>query len=237
LDHAVRTLQEADATLAAAAPYRPPQAGSLRVGVMSNGAGDLMSAILRTFMRANPCVDVNIQALTFTDHLSAVHEGRVDVAFLRPAPADLRLAVTELVADARVAALPECHRLANASALRAEQLRDDAFVGLAEGVPASFRDYLYLAPAGLGAATRHGHDLARDVCDVLAAVAAGRGVAGTVVSFARSRAWAGVRHVPVTDAPPTMNTLVHLAEREEPVLTAFVRTTAEMAAQWRDRAL
>lgn len=233
LEHARRTIREADATLAAASSYRPgSQAGSLRVGILSNGAGELTPAILQSFMVSHPGVQVSLHGLTFTDHLPALLERRVDVAFLRPAPDDPDLEVTPLTTDPRVAVLPARHRLADAPELPAEAVLDEAFVRVAEEAPRSFHDYLYLAGLRNGEPTRHAPDVVHDVGDVLAAVAAGRGVASAVSSFARSHPWPGVRQVPLMDTPPALNTLVHLRTRSDPVVEDFRQVATRIAGSW-----
>jgi DNA-binding transcriptional LysR family regulator len=234
LERARRTLAEADAAAAAMAAHREQPRGCLRVGILSNGAGELGPAVLREFMVANPRVDVSVWHLSFTDHLQALLQMRIDVAFVRPAPMDDRLDVTGLAPDPRVAVLAAGHPLAEADRLRTNLLLDQPFVRVADETPQSFREYFYLSVLRNGEAVRHSPAVARDVLDVLVAVAAGRGVASAADSFARSHRWPGVEYVPIDDAPHSMNTLVRLRDCENAWVDSFVQTATTLAVEWRE---
>jgi LysR family transcriptional regulator, benzoate and cis,cis-muconate-responsive activator of ben and cat genes len=81
--HAREILARADAATAALAEFSGGLAGALRIGILSNGAGPLTPRIIRSYMTAYPRVRVNVRRLNFHDHLRALVEHQVDVAFVR----------------------------------------------------------------------------------------------------------------------------------------------------------
>ncbi len=228
--HARQTLAHADAAVAALGAYGSGQAGQLRVGILSNGAGALTPLIIRCYMTAHPRVRVSIQRLNFHDHLSALIEHRVDVAFVRPEPCDERVMAVRLFAEPRVAVLPAGHRLAGAGEIPAEQVLGEAFVSVADGVPATFVDYLHLRSLRGGLAPRTADTGCRDVTDVLAAVAAGRGVASAVESFRGYENWPGVSYVTLAGIEPTFNVLISRRNDPSPLVRSFVSAAAGAAA-------
>jgi LysR family transcriptional regulator, benzoate and cis,cis-muconate-responsive activator of ben and cat genes len=203
----------------------------LRVGVASNGAGRMMRWIIREFMTSRPGAELTITRLDFTDHLAAVLEHRVDVAFVRPAPADDRIRVCGLYPEPRVIMVPVRHRLAGASeGVSVEEVLDEKFIGLSEATVGSFEEYAYLRSARNGMAPRRGAGACRDVSDVLAAVAVGRGVAAAVESFRGYGSWPGVAYVPLLGVPPAVNTIISLRRDRSPLVADFLGTARAVMA-------
>lgn len=220
--YARETLAHADAAVAALREYSGGHAGQLRVGILSNGAGALTPRIIRRYMRAHPRVGVSVHRLNFRDHLSALIEHRVDVAFVRPAPDDDRVEAVRLSEEHRVAVLPDWHPMAEAPELPAAEVLDEPFVSLAEDVPATFLDYLHLRSLRGGLPTRTVDLGCSDVTDVLAAVSAGRGVASAVESFRGYENWPGVSYVSLIGAEPSFNVLLRRRSDPSPLVSAFV---------------
>lgn len=203
--HARAALAAANAAVAAVAEPgadRPGAAGPvLRVGIMGHGSAELTPAIVRAFRRARPGVRLAIEPLDFTEHVTALVENRVDVAFVRPAPDDERVDVDVLTTESRIVCVPVDGPFGDAAALRLADVLDLPIVEVPEVTPAVFADYLYFTRAVNGERGRRGPDLARTPQDVLLSVAAGRGVGSALASFARFYPWPGVRYVPIVDAP------------------------------------
>jgi len=225
--HARETLARADAAVAALREYGGGQAGQLRVGILSNGAGALTPLIIRWYMSAHPRVRVSVHRLNFHDHLSTLIEHRVDVAFVRPPPADERVEAVRLSEEQRVAVLPAGHPMADALEISAEEVLDEPFVSVAEDVPATFVDYLHLRSLRGGLAPRTvdvGCGDVIDVIDMLAAVSAGRGVASAVESFRGYENWPGVSYVTLVGAEPSFNVLLARRNDPSPLVSAFLFT-------------
>ncbi|MBE1532949.1 LysR family transcriptional regulator [Actinomadura algeriensis] len=202
--HARAALAAANAAVAAAtAVAEPPGAGEqvLRVGVMGHGSAELTPAIVRAFRRARPDVRLEIGPLDFTEHVTALVENRVDVAFVRPAPDDERIAVDVLTTEPRIVCVPAEGPFGDAAALRLADVLDLPIARIPDVTPAVFADYLYFTRAVNGERGRRGPDVVRSPQDVLLSVAAGRGVGSALASFARFYPWPGVRYVPIVDAP------------------------------------
>jgi hypothetical protein len=99
---------------------------------------------------------------------------------------------------------------------------DEPFVGVADGVPDTFVDYLHLRTLRGGTAPRTVDVGCGDVTDVLAAVSAGRGVASAVESFRGYENWPGVSYVTLVGAEASCNALLSRAEDPSPIVTSFV---------------
>ncbi len=229
--HARETLAHADAAVAALREYSGGQTGQLRAGILSNGAGPLTPLIIRRYMAAHPRVRMSVLRLNFHDHVSALLEHRVDVAFVRPPPEDGRLDMVRLSAEPRVAVLPAGHRLAGAPAIPAVDLLDEPFVSLADDVPATFVDYLHLRGLRGDLGTWTVEAGCGDVTDVLAAVSAGRGVASAVESFRGYENWPGVAYVTLTGAEPACNVLLSRRGDPSPLVSSFVAAAEAAVAE------
>ncbi|MGH9090379.1 MAG: LysR substrate-binding domain-containing protein [Acidimicrobiales bacterium] len=227
LTHARDTLAQVDATLAAVRAYADGRSGHLRIGVLSNGAGVLTPTIIQAYMAAHPAVRVGIFRLNFHDYLQAVHDHRVDVAFVRPEPDDERLSVLRLVAEPRIAVVPAYHPMAGADRVAADAMLEEPFVSLADGVPSTFADYLHLRSLRGGLRPRTVDTGCEDVTDVLAAVAAGRGVASAVESFRGYENWPGVAYLKIDGAETAFNVVISRHGDPSPVVRSFL-TTVEM---------
>lgn len=229
VEHARKTIAHADAAAAVLSEYAAGRSGRLKVGVLSNGAGALTPQIISTFMNANPQVRVGVHRLNFRDHLDAVVDHLVDVAFVRPAPQDPRVEVVALSEEQRVAVVPARHALADAPELPVEEVLEQPFVGLEERVSGTFSDYLYLSASRGGTAPRTTDVGCEDVTDVLAAVAAGRGVASAVESFRGYENWPGVSYVSLLGADPSVNVLIYRRDDPSPLVATFVAAAVSLA--------
>ncbi|MFC4912180.1 LysR substrate-binding domain-containing protein [Actinomadura gamaensis] len=201
--HARAALAAANAAADAVAGLREdtPRGSELRVGIMVHGSAELTPAILRAFRRARPETNVTVVSLDFTDHVAALVEHRVDVAFLRPAPDDERIVSDPMTTEPRIITVSERCPLADAEALRLADVVDEPFLGLPDGVSRAFSDYLYFGTARNGEAPRLNPEGVRTPQDVLTGTAAGRGLSSGLYSFVRFYSWPGVRFVPLLDAP------------------------------------
>jgi LysR family transcriptional regulator, benzoate and cis,cis-muconate-responsive activator of ben and cat genes len=203
---------------------------TLRVGVMAPGSAELTPTILRAFRNAQPHTPLAVKGLNFTEHITALVEHRVDVAFVRPAPDDERLIVDVLTTEPRVLIVPAAGPVADADAVRLEEVLDLPYVGLPEGTPRVFTDYLYFASARNGTPPRRSLDEAATIQDVLTSVSAGRGTGAALSSFAHLYHWPGIRFIPVLDAPWEQSALITRRDDTRPEVRAF-RTLATTLAR------
>jgi DNA-binding transcriptional LysR family regulator len=202
----------------------------LRVGVMAPGSAELTPTILRAFRNAQPQTEITIKGLNFTEHITALVEHRVDVAFVRPPPDDERILVDVLTTEPRVLIVPAAGPVGDADAVRLEEVLDLPYVALPENTPRVFTDYLYFAAARNGTPPRRGLDEALTIQDVLTSVSAGRGTGAALSSFAHLYHWPGIRFVPVLDAPWQQSALLTRRNDTRPEIRAF-RTLATTLAR------
>lgn len=227
--HARAALAAVDAAADAVADLRGDDDGAFRVGVMGHGSAELTPAIVRAFRQARPGVRLTIMPLDFTEHVSALVERKVDVAFVRPAPDDDRIASDVLTTEPRIVGVPADGPVAEAGALRLADVLDLPIVAVPDITPSVFTDYLYFTPAVNGERGRRGPDVARHPQDVMLSIAAGRTVGSALRSFARFYAWPGVRYVPILDAPWDSSVLATRRGDTDPRVAAFRAIAAALA--------
>jgi len=233
LRHARRLLSTLDAAredLAELAEPAGPRQPRLRVGVMSHGAGEITSSALSAFQHLRPDTALTVVQLTFQEHLSALLEGEVDVAFIRPAPADDRIRYDVLANEARFAIVPAASPLADARSegLPLDVLLDQPFLPITD-VTREFADYFYCAPARGGAPARQGAPaVVRTSYDALRSVAGGAGIATTVHSFTHYHSWPGTAYVPILCAPREKCVLAWRSDNNSPNVQTFRALTAAL---------
>jgi len=212
-----------EAALTPRAPSRP-----LRVGVMGHGSAEVTPAAVNAFRRARPEVRLELVQLTFTEHLSALREDRVDVAFVRPAFQAEGIEVDILTTEQRIVAVPARSALADAArtGVRVADVLDLPFLQLPSHTPRNFADYLYFE-----AGEHRAPDYALTPQDVLTSVAAGRGAGSGLHSFARYYPWPGTRYVPVLDAPCAQSVLATRTTDTNPEVRIFRALTTALARE------
>lgn len=203
--------------------------GTLRVGVMGHGSGELTPAVVDAFRQARPAKPIALLPLTFTEHTTALLERRVDVAFVRPAVSDERIAIDVLTHEQRIVVVPARSALADAPQVRLADILDLPFVTLPPHTPRPFTDYLYFTEARGGEAPRRGPDHAATPHEVLTSVAAGRGAGSALSSFARFYRWPGTACVPVADAAWGSSVLATRAGDRDPDVSLFRSLAVSLA--------
>ncbi|NGO72380.1 LysR family transcriptional regulator [Streptomyces boncukensis] len=214
------------------APGRPDEGRPLRVGIMGHGSAELTPAAINAFRRARPGVPVEVGQLDFTEHSSALLEDRVDVAFIRPAPDDERVAVDVLTTEQRIVAVPESspYAAAREEGLRVADVAAIPFFRVPPHTPRPFTEYLYFGDEG----ARRGDAFALTPQEVLTGVVTGRAAGSGLKSFARYYGWPGAVFVPVLDAPWESTYLAVRADdagRPHPEIPVFRALTLALARE------
>ncbi|WP_306321710.1 MULTISPECIES: LysR family transcriptional regulator [unclassified Streptomyces] len=191
----------------------------LRVGIMGHGSAELTPAAINAYRRARPDVRVEIRQLNFTEHVTALLEDRVDVAFVRPGPDDERVVADVLTTEQRIVAVPERSPLADArgSGVGVADVADLPFFRVPRHTPHTFTDYLYFDDR----AQRRSVECALTPQEVLTGVVTGRSAGSGLRSFARYYAWPGAVFVPVLDAPWESSYLAARAGDDNPEVRIF----------------
>jgi len=201
----------------------------LRVGIMGHGSAELTPAILRAYRQARPQTGVVVEPLNYDELVSALVEHRVDVAFVRPAPADDRIEADVMTTEPRIVLVSARSPLAAADHATLADVLDLPYLNVPQRTPEAFTDYLYFMAARGGEWPRNGPDTTRNPHECLTSVAAGRGVGSALYSFMRFHPWSGVRFLPVVDAPWDDSVLVSRRADARPAVQAFRSVARSMA--------
>jgi DNA-binding transcriptional LysR family regulator len=201
----------------AALPFWP-----LRLGHAWSALGVHTPVLLRRWADRYP--DVELQ-LVQVDHRSAgLHDGRVDAAVIRGPVPGRGLRSEHLLDEARVAAVPAEHRLADRPRLALADLADDpVVVNTVSGTTGTALWPPDRRPARTVEVT--------GTEDWLAAIAAGRGVGVTVSATAELTGYPGVRFLPLTDAPPVPVSLAWTDPPTHPAIESLIRLAREVVSR------
>ncbi len=218
LGQAQRAIQ---ATRAAGAPR-------VTVGFYGSAANELLPDVLRAFGERLPSINVSVRELLLGS-IDDILDGSVDIAFTRLLPGQTELEVEVLAQEPRVAALATTHPLARRQSLTFADLCDESFIvnpaAKHEGSPARWlaeqqRNQL---PGRVAAS-------ATSLQEILALVAAGRGVCLLPAAVVDHYPRAGVTYVPVTNADPAVVSLAWRRGPIGPAVEAFIETSRQVAA-------
>jgi DNA-binding transcriptional LysR family regulator len=177
--------------------------GVFTVGFMP---GLLVTAAVRALSAKHPDLSVEVLRTNWDDQVEVLHDGRVDVSYVR-LPVDERgLRVEPLLTEPVVAALPAEHRLSGKDSLRLADLSDEPLLQNPAAVP-RWR-------AGAGPALR-------TVEEKLENVAAGRGFVVLPRSTATFYSRPDVTYTPLEDVAPNQVCLAWEASRRTPLIRDF----------------
>ncbi len=112
LVEARKSVQAADAAVAAARTAARAEVGRLRAGFIVGTQVEATSRILRAFRQRYPGVELELAEYTFADPSAGLNDGEVDLAFVMPPISHSGLSFEEIYHVPRVAVLSETHTLA-----------------------------------------------------------------------------------------------------------------------------
>ncbi len=154
------------------------ETGQLQLGFTGTAAfNPLVPACIRAFRHAFPQVELRLVEANSVALATALLEGRLDAAVLRPSPSDpAALAVQPLVEEPLVAALPADHACARGrGGLALQALRDDPFILTPRAVGISLHDAVLDACRAAGFEPAQGQP-APQIASILSLVSAEVGV-------------------------------------------------------------
>jgi DNA-binding transcriptional LysR family regulator len=212
--HAIQT------TRAAGAPR-------LTVGFYGSAASELLPDVLRAFGERVPGIEVSVRELLLGS-IDDILDGSVNIAFTRLLPGQTELEVEVLAEEPRLLALASTHPLSARQSLRLADLSRESFItnpaAKHEGPPPRWLD------------EQRRHDLpgrvageATSLQEVLALVAARRGVCLLPSAAAKHYPRAGVSYVPVSDADPAVVSLAWRRGPIAPAVEAFIAASRQAA--------
>jgi DNA-binding transcriptional LysR family regulator len=180
--------------------------------------GLIVTPAVREFSRRHPEVTVEVLRIDWTNQTDVIHDGTVDVGYLRM-PFDQRgLAVEPLLSEPRAAVVPAGHRLAGKEAVTVADLAAEHLLQDPDAVP-EWRD--------IAIELRDGQPPGRvppfrTVEEKLEHVAAGHGIVVLPLSTATFYTRADISHVLVCDIAPNQVCLSWDSLRRGPLIRDYV---------------
>lgn len=123
VEDATKILQEAD----------PLEGGHLAVGAIPTVAPHLLPAVVKSFVQRFPKVEVTVKEDLRGRLLSAVIDGKLDIAIMAAPVDDEHVECEPLLEEPLLLTLPASHRLAGKSRVKIADLNKERFVVLHEG--------------------------------------------------------------------------------------------------------
>ena len=217
-----RLLADAPALLAAADELARTVRGTaqLRVGFMP---GITVTAEVRALQDRHPDLDVVLVRTTWADQVSTLHDGRVDIGYVRLPIDRSGLVVRPLFTEPRVVVMAIEHRLAGKESVSVADLADEHLLQDPDAVP-EWRDIA----TELRAAPARPAPVFGSVEEKLEHVAAGRGIAVIPQSTAAYYTRPDVVAVAVSDIGPNHVCLAWSRRRHDPLVGEFAELAATM---------
>lgn len=189
---------------------------SLTVGFMP---GLIVTAPVRALAARHPGLDIELVRTTWDDQITVLHDGRVDIGFVRPPIDTTGLRVRELYTEPRVVVVSIGHRLAGKQSVEIADLAGDVLLQNIDIVP-EWR-------AVTGESERPPVPVYRSVEEKLEHVAAGRGIAFLPLSVATFYTRPDITYIPVSDITDGQVSLAWDASRHSPLIEEFAALAAE----------
>jgi DNA-binding transcriptional LysR family regulator len=226
LVEARKSIQAADAAVAAARTAARSEVGRLRIGFIIGTQVEATSRILRTFRQRYPGVELDLVEHTFADPSAGLNGGTVDVAFVMPPISHTGLSFEEIYHVPRVAVISEAHPLARRRTISVRELFDDRWI-VADTDDIICRDFWLAMSHRGGKPAKLGHTTA-SIDKFIQLVVAGEvvGLAAAWVEDAFSRP--GVSFVPVIDIEPAVTALAWRPGASNPLTEHFLAVTREL---------
>ena len=181
--------------------------------------GLTVTAPVRAFAAAHPEVEVLVLRTTWLDQVDVLHDGGVDVGYVRMPLDTTGLHTEHLFSEPRLVAVPLRHRLADRDGVRLAELAGEHMLQHPSGIP---EWQGILADRTEDAPDLTGMDV-HSVEEKLEAVAAGRGISVLPESTARYCYYnrPDIAYLPITDIPDNEIRLAWAANRRSPLIAQF----------------
>ncbi len=184
--------------------------------------GLIVTEAVRALAGRHPQLTVDVLRTSWDDQTAVLHDGRVDVSYIRLPVDQSGLQVQALLAEPRVAVLPAGHRLAGKDTISVADLADEHLLQGPAAVP-EWRDIA----AEMRTRRRHCAPAFRTVEEKLEHVAAGHGIVVLPLSTAVFYTRPGVAYSHVSDIPPNQVCLAWDATRRSRLIQDFAAIAAD----------
>ena len=221
-EYARRTLGElrhgVDAARAAAAGHT----GEIRVGFAASALLSPLGTALMRYRAKYRDVRLSLVEASTADHVDALRNGRVDVAFLRTSPGEIAgLTIEELDRERFAVALPPRHRLAKRRSIRLAELKNEPFILFPRDVAPQLHDQVRALFRTAGFEPEVIVE-AKEWLTIVGLVASGMGLSIVPQSIRQLR-WGGVTYPFISAASEVMRVfLATAAQRTNPALPQFL---------------
>ncbi|GAA4587063.1 LysR substrate-binding domain-containing protein [Planotetraspora phitsanulokensis] len=172
---------------------------------------------VRALGEAHPGLTVEVLRTSWNDQVSVLHDGRVDVGYVRLPIDPTGLEVRPLFGERRMAVLHSDHRLAGETSVNIGDLADEHLLQHPDSVPEWGRVARELRERRETPVPE-----AHSVEEKLEHVAAGRGISILPESTATYYQRPDVACVPILDIPPSEVALAWVSARHDPLIGEFV---------------
>lgn len=219
VNQARASIEAADRAAADAAAAIGRVRGSLTLGVIPTVTAIDIPAELARFRADHPEVRIRLRGGGSDEFITAIVEGRMDVAVLGLASATPPTGVStrELATERLVAVLPERHRLASRRRLRLSDLAEETFVDFPAGTPGRAQSDLAFRDAGVQREVAFEATSTDLVLDLIR-----HGLVIALLSPGVVRSAPGIRTVPLADGPTRIEYLAWSSFNPSPAARAFV---------------
>ncbi|MGO1054828.1 LysR family transcriptional regulator [Crossiella sp. CA198] len=180
--------------------------------------GLIVTAAVRELSRRHPELTVDVRRVEWTEQTAVIHDGQVDVCFVRQPIDPAGLTVRDLFTDPRAVLVPADHRLAGKETVEIADLADEHLLQVPAAVP-EWRDLARGGGPGAG-------PVLRTMEEKLEHVAAGHGVVVLPMSAISFYQRPDVTHIPITDLAPNRVCLAWDSTRRNPLLAEFAAIAA-----------
>jgi DNA-binding transcriptional LysR family regulator len=123
------------------------EVGTLAIGFFGTAAAPILPGLVKAFRKKFPDVELSLFEMNPDQQLAAFDEGRLDLGFSRPLPAERRSEFEEelVYTDGLVIALPAVHPFAKQKIIRLKNLAGEPFVQFhRKGAPGLFDEVIYV---------------------------------------------------------------------------------------------
>ncbi|MGC5038599.1 LysR family transcriptional regulator [Streptomyces sp. DT190] len=182
-------------------------------------------AVLDVLRDHHPRMTLHLVNLSFGDHMTALAQQDVDVAFLRPPVTD-DMELHHLATEPRVACLAAGHPLAASPQLCLAQLSDIPVVDMPEQVPRLWWNFWAVDPRPDGRRVRYG-PVVTDMESLMHTVATGEAMCFLPAAARDYFPRPGIAYIPVADLPPSTSALAWLRRRRSELTIRAVRNAAQ----------
>ncbi|MEY9836885.1 LysR family transcriptional regulator [Streptacidiphilus sp. EB103A] len=220
-----RALSDLDNAVATTRSLARADTQSLSLGYTIGAGLEILPRLVRTFAAQYPEVHVATVEFDFADPSAGLRDRKVDAAVVRPPIGLAGLASLDLLAEPRVACLPEGHRLAGRASLQVADVLTEPIIA-APASPGPWRDYWLLteyrataAPVVAEASTFEAE---------LHMVARGEGISITATSASRWYTRPGIVFIPIDDLEPCRVALAWWPE-DTPLVAGLVSVATHLA--------